>query len=386
MIRILFFISGGFHKAGTETVVLNIFNNIDKENFSIDFAILGDQKTCACEEIQHIEKNGAHVYYITPRGVDFRRNNLDICELLSKEKYDIVHSHLDAIGANCLRIAKKYGVPVRIAHSHNTAHVMSAERSLKNYLHKLFLNVEKYLTRYYANAYISCSTDAQNWLFGKHVCNLSNSLILKNAIDTVRYKYSEKTDRELREKLGLVDKRVVGHVGRFDYQKNHEYLIDIFEKLKEIDNQVHLLLIGSDGPTLARIEKTIKEKKLQDSVTILKNRDDVADLLNIMDVFVFPSLFEGLGIALIEAQCNGLKCFASDTVPKEVNVVGTVEYLNINREPIEWARCINRYLGNIIQTHEDRNEELVKKAGYDIRKSVKELERFYLNCYLRNST
>ena len=98
MIRILFFISGGFHKAGTETVVLNIFNNIDKENFSIDFAILGDQKTCACEEIQHIEKNGAHVYYITPRGVDFRRNNLDICELLSKEKYDIVHSHLDAIG------------------------------------------------------------------------------------------------------------------------------------------------------------------------------------------------------------------------------------------------------------------------------------------------
>ena len=201
--------------------------------------------------------------------------------------------------------------------------------------------------------------------------------VLKNAIDIKNFCFSEETRKKYRQELGIDDQLLIGHVGRFQTQKNHDFLVDIFYEISKKDSSAKLLLVG-EGPLQEKIKDKVAGLGITDCVIFAGVRDDVANLMQAMDVFLFPSLFEGLGIVLVEAQAAGLPCVASKTViPEEVRLTEEFEFIDLEESAQVWAE---RVLG--IKGTENRldGQDKVLKAGYDIKTSAKELETFYLTC------
>ena len=377
MINILFVFADIFKKGGTEAVMFNIFNNINKSSFHIDFLILSNKEDNT-EETNYLKKNGAKIFYITSRGDDYLKHKRELRLFFENNHYDIVHTHMDAIGAEVLKEALRSGVRVRIAHSHNTNQLPNP-KGIKEYLHKVVIMCEKIMTRKLANGYVACSTEAAKWLFGRNVVKQKNYLLFRNAIDVKKYVYSEEVRNEMRKRLGVVGKHVIGHVGRFDYQKNHEFLIEIFREYLKKDEKAILLLVG-DGENKKYLESIIEAENLSKNVQFLGARDDINRLLQAMDVFVFPSRYEGLGVALIEAQLSGLPCLASSTIPREVEVSDNIRFLNIDDSPTVWSDTIY----NVVNKKDNvRNSPLkmVRSRGYDMTECITGLEQFYDQLY-----
>lgn len=368
-IKVLYFVDRML-RGGIQTFVIENMKHIDKEKIQIDYLLLDDGKKYELEDT--LKEMGSNVYKLD--GVWLRKptdyfNYLKKIDSFFKEhhNYKVVHLHSSSKNFYILKSAKKYGIPVRIAHSHNIGF------QSKSKIQILIGNLCKPLLKRYATDYFACSKIAGKWLFGNKEVNKNNVKVIHNAVDLEKFKYNEEKRNQLRKELNIEDKIVIGHVGRFTQQKNHMFLIDIFYEIYKKNNNYVMLLIGA-GEKEKQIKDRVQNLGIERNVLFLGFKDNVNDYMSCMDIFLFPSSYEGLGIVLIEAQATGMKCFTSkDVVPKEAQVTKLLKYISLNDSPDKWA---NEILSVDIRRENVTNE--IKKKGYDLQDIAKELEKFYL--------
>lgn len=306
---------------GVEQVVMNYYRHVDRKRVQFDFLVDADSTLVPREEIESL---GGRVFVIPPyqHFVAYQR---ELVRLFQQELWPIVHSHVNSLSVFPLRAAKRAGVPVRIAHSHSTSGKGELAR-----------NVTKAALRPLSNIYptyrMACSRYAGEWLFGK----CANFEVVHNAIDLPHFAFDARARVEARAELGLNDNQlVILHVGRFMEQKNHRFLMGVFEEVARRRADAALLLAG-DGELRPDVERRVDELGLSGRVLFLGQRLDVNRLYSAADVFVLPSLYEGLPVVSVEAQASGLPCILSDAITREVDVTGGVRFLSID-DSAPWA-------------------------------------------------
>lgn len=350
-------------RGGLETMLMNYYRKIDREKILFDFLVHRDFEADYDEEIRQL---GGRIYRMN-RLNPVSRDYLNQLNTFFKDhpEYRIVHSHLDCMAGIPLKYAKKNGVPVRIAHAHN-----SNQTKDKKYLLKLLYKriIPKYATDFYA-----CSEAAGKWMFGSR-----EFLILNNAIDSQKYSYNPEKARRVRDALKISKNMlVVGHVGRFHPPKNHEMIVKIFSEVLKRVSDAKLLLVG-DGYLQHTVRDQVAALGIQDHVIFTGVRSDVCDLMQAMDIFLFPSLYEGLPVSIIEAQAAGLPCIISDKVPLECKKTDLVQQLNLTESFGTWADTV---IFAAQQNKRRETAEEIKKAGFDVSENTRRLEEFYLNVY-----
>lgn len=356
-VRILYVNGGVMDRGGVSSVMMNYYLRFDPQILQIDFLVHGD---IVGERDQEIINHGGKIYRVPPKSRNPIVNYTRIKKIMKDGKYDIVHAHADTGNSYILKIANDCGVRVRISHCHNTGF------TIKNKFRIAINNIQKRLISKYATHKWACSEAAGRWLYG----NNAKFEVIPNAIDVRKFEYDPILRKKLRAEYGLSDKTVVGHIGRFDYQKNQSFLLDAFADALRKDASLMLVLVG-DGIDRQKLEKRIQTLALQNNVCLLGERSDVYEIINMFDIFAFPSRFEGLGVVVIEAQANGLSCVCSSTVPKETNITGNVEFLPL--EISAWSQSIR----NI----KDRDWSCINKiimSGYEINKAAQILQERYI--------
>lgn len=361
-IRILHVI-GIMNRGGAENMIMNLYRNIDRTKIQFDFVENTNEHAAFDEEIQSL---GGRIYHC-PRYKG--KNHFAYTKwwndffIAHAKEYPIVHGHLGSTAAIYLSIAKKYGA-YTIAHSHSTG--------FGSMIYRLFA----YPTRYVADHFFTCSRDAGVSRYGKKVGNnLSICQVLNNAIDTQKFVFTAEAKRQMRATLHISENMlVIGHVGRFVGAKNHLFLIDVFRRIHDKERNSVLLLVG-DGELRPVIEQRIAEYGLTECVIFAGVQSDVHRFYQAMDVFVFPSIYEGLGIAAIESQAAGLPCCVADTLPNEVAVTDLLQFRPLEDGADQWAEWV------FSRAKESRRDtlEAIRNAGYDISSTSVWLENFYRN-------
>lgn len=350
-------------RGGLETMIMNYYRNIDRNRVQFDFLVHRDFEADYDKEIQEL---GGKIYRLPPLN-PLSKEYLSKLDNFFKEhkEYKIVHSHLDCMSAIPLKYAKLNGVPVRIAHAHSS----NQTKDLK-YPLKLFYKTK---ISKYASQLFACSDEAGRWMFGEN----ADFIVLNNAIDTEKYLFNNNTAQKVRKELNIKnDSLVIGHVGRFENPKNHSFIIDIFaETLKKNSNSV-LLLVG-EGSLRKSIEEKVNSLGISNKVIFAGLRTDVNELLQAMDVFLFPSLFEGFGIVALEAQASGLPCLISDKVPIECKKTDLVYQMKLSDASDKWADK----LVELSKIERKNTYEEIRESGFDIKANAEKLEEFYLNAY-----
>lgn len=343
---------------GATCVIMNYYRNMDLEGIQVDFASHNDVDIHLLKEIK---QNGSQYYNLKSRA-----NVLSyfIKLFMILRKYDIIHVNGNsATSAIELWAGKLAGTKRRIVHNHNT----KTDHPL---IHKLLLPFFKMSY----NSCLACSAEAGNWIFGK-----GQFKVLTNAIDINKYLFSFNDRQKYRENLHISDDDVViGHVGAFNEQKNHQKLLGIFKEFLKIRSNAKLLLIG-DGYLCNQVKNAIKELGIENSVLLMGMRNDIPQFLSTMDIFVFPSKWEGLGLAVIEAQASGLPCVLSDRVPKDVYLSENVDFLPLEIDNNIWAKIIDSK--NISDREKQciKNSASISKGGYNILSVAKTLREIYLS-------
>jgi glycosyltransferase EpsF len=348
---------------GVMAVVMNYYRNIDRNQVQFDFVMDGYNATDFDKEIEAL---GGKVYKVEAYEKNIIKNMLQCNKIFKDNHYKVVHSHLNTLSIFPLFVAWLSGVQVRVSHSHTTAAKGEGKRNLMKYILRPFSKI-------FANYYCACSELAGKWLFGQSFYNKGKVKLVKNAIDITRYSYNAKTRNKLRKDMNLEDKFVIGHVGRFVFQKNHTFLIDIFNEVHKKNDNVVLVLVG-EGELEEPIKNKVKALSLTDCVMFLGVRRDVPELMQAMDLFLLPSFYEGLPVVGVEAQAAGLKCILSDAVTQETKITELATFVGITESKEAWSdeicKHINRY------NREDRNAEIVN-AGFEINKAAEDLLLWY---------
>lgn len=347
---------------GTQALLMNIYRKIDRTKVQFDFLVVYKEKQFYDDEI---EKMGGHVYKLSFReDLNLPKFQKDLAVFFAQHhEYKIVHCHAYTIGYFCLKAAKKAGIPVRIAHSHNNETVHDIK-----YLPKLFM--QRMFTKN-ATDLFACSEEAGKYLFKDKPFQ-----VLKNAIDSQNFIADVDTRNAIRKELGLKDKFVVGHVGRLHPQKNHDFLIDVFAEIKKKKPNAELILVGT-GPLEEKVKSKVAEKGLSDCVHFLGNRKDMNRIYQAMDVFVFPSLFEGLGIVAIEAQAAGVPIVCSEGLPPETDITPIYRKLLLSDGEEKWANTALEMAQNL-KAHTNMQQYVID-AGFDMDATAKYMESYYLN-------
>lgn len=368
MTRVLLFVDRLRH-GGIQQLIMNILKNNQATDVQIDVLVFDDGKEYPLEE--KVKMLGANLYKIdgwinSPISYIKQKKVLD---KFYKEHNDYKVVHLNSSSKNflVLREAKKYGIPVRIAHSHNIG--FQTKNKCKVFVGNLLKNaLLKSATHYFA-----CSQMAGEWLFGKEVTATKNFKIIHNAIEYDKFKFDEETRKNIRKQYNIDDDAILfGNVGRFTNQKNHEFLIEIFNEICKINNNAKLMLVGT-GEKEGEIKEKIERLKLQNKVLFLGYREDVNSLMQAMDALIMPSRYEGFPVVTVEAQATGIPCFLSkDVITSEVKIADNIKYISLEESPDRWASEI---------LHSDLrrcdNETKLKNAGFFIEDMVNELISFY---------
>ena len=358
---------GRYIGGGVEAVTINYYRNIDKNKVQLDFICDEDSTNIPYEEI---EKMGGKVIIIPSYSKPFKYHKA-LKRVLKEGNYKIIHSNINTLSVFSLFAAKCAGVPVRIAHSHSTTNKKEKKKNLMKQILRPFSKV-------FATDYMCCSELAGRWLFGNKEYDKGNVYLLNNAIDLDKFKYNESLRKKKRKELSIKDNTlVIGHIGRFVAQKNHDFLIDIFNEIHKKNNNSILLLAGQ-GPLMEDIKNKVKELNLDDSVKFLGQRNDANELYQAFDVFLLPSLYEGLPVVGVEAQAAGLLCYLSDDMTKETKVLDITKFMSLNNTPKEWADNI---LDDVKKYKRiDTSKEMTAK-NFNIKEEAKKLEEYYLNLY-----
>ena len=357
-------IIGKWLGGGVESVVMNYYKHIDRSKIQFDFICDNDSTNIPYEEI---EKLGGKVILIPPYQKIFKYHN-ELKKVLKDGNYRIVHSHINTLSVFSLFAAKCAKVPVRIAHSHSTTN----KKEWKKNLIKIILRP---LSKMFATNYMSCTEHAGRWMFGDKEYDKGNVFVLNNAIDIEKFKFDENLRKQKRKELRIDDENVIiGNVGRFVEQKNHRFIINLFKEINNVNDRVKLLLIGQ-GPLLNEIKMNVKKLGLENKVIFAGQRDDINELYQVMDLFIFPSLYEGLGMAVIEAQVNGIPCIVSTEVPEVTKITDSINYISLDETIKVWVDKINEYIVN-----KNRNLENIDYSNYDIKKEHIKLTNYYIDC------
>ena len=354
---------------GLETYLMQQFDNIDKTKVSYDFVNITNEYDIVFKE--KILDNGSNIYGICSRHKNPLKHYFQWISLLCREgyKYKAV-----VLNSNSLEyvfpmfIGKLFGIHMRIMHSHNAGY----EHPI-GLLRKCLIAVNRLLMKWSVTDYFACSQDAGEWMFGNNI----PFHIIHNAISIERFSYNDIVRKNKRAELGLADQFVVGHVGRFTYQKNHDFLLDIFEEIVKLKPNALLLLAGDyvgDDSFWRKAHEKVMQYGIEDNVRFLGMRNDVPELMQAMDCFVLPSRFEGLGLVGIEAQTAGLPCFFSSTITKELGITHLSNYIDLTSPSKVWAEKI------IVGSRIDRcnMDYNVREYGYDIKNEIKKIEEFYM--------
>ncbi len=361
-IRILHMI-GSLNVGGSQSMIINLHRAIDRSKIQFDYII--DHSNHLYYEAE-IKKLGGKIYSLP----SFRGSNIlslrKIWKVFFKEhpEYKILHSHVRSYASLYLPIARKAGV-LTVIHSHSTSNGHGFLSIIKS--------IMQYPLRYQADHFFACSKEAGTWLFGRNVVDGERFHMLQNAIDVEKYRFDQKLRDEYREKLGLGNKKTFIHIGRFHPAKNHVFLLNLFAEIHKRDCNTILLLAG-DGELRSVIEKQIVNLNIQSSVLLLGCRNDVPNLLQASDCFLFPSVWEGLGMVAVEAQSVGVPCLCSTGIPKSVAVVPGLCHFISTDNISKWLEMAC----NSVPLYKDVSE-YVKMAGYDINETAKKMESFYLN-------
>lgn len=356
-------IMGKWLGGGVEAVVMNYYRNIDRTKIQFDFICDSDSTNIPYDEIK---KLGGKVILIPPYQKVFKYHK-KLKQVLKVGNYKIVHSHINTLSVFSLFAAKCAGVPVRIAHSHSTTNKKEWKKNLLKQILKPF-------SKTFATDYMCCSELSGRWLFGNKEYEKGNVYLLNNAIDLDKFKYSKKIGKEKRKELGIKDDTlVIGHIGRFVAQKNHTFLIDIFNELHKKKKNSILLLIGQ-GPLMHEIKEKVKSLGLDDSVVFLGQRNDANRLYQAMDVFCLPSLYEGLPVVGVEAQASGLLCLLSDEMTKETKVLSSAVFMSLSDSAREWSNMITKKIKKYKRL--DTTKEITKN-NFNIKEEAGKLENKY---------
>ena len=360
-------IVGKWLGGGVEAVIMNYYRHINHDKIQFDFICDNDSTNIPYEEI---EKMGGKVLLIPPYQ-DVVKYHKELKKVLQDGNYRVVHSHINTLSVFSLCAAKCAGVPVRIAHSHSTTNKKEKKKNLMKQVLRPFSKV-------FATDYMCCSELAGRWLFGDKEYNKENVYLLNNAIDLEKFKYDESLKKKKRKELGIKNSTlVIGHIGRFVAQKNHDFLIDIFNEIHK-QNADSILLLAGQGPLVENIKNKVKELQLEDNVKFLGQRRDANELYQAFDVFLLPSLYEGLPVVGVEAQAAGLLSYLSDDMTKETKVLDITKFMSLNNTPEEWA---NNILNDINKYKRiDTSQEMTAKS-FNIKEEAKKLEEYYLKLY-----
>jgi glycosyltransferase involved in cell wall biosynthesis len=352
---------------GLENYIMNMLRNIDRDKFHFDFLEHHSARSFFDGEIESLGCTIHRIPVIDDKNV--LRYRKELKQLFAEEQYQIIHSHMSSTAFIHLKEAERSNIPVRIIHSHNASCLRTPKGIVKNALARR--------AKLHANIRLACSTEAGHFLYGA-----SSFVLAKNAINTKRFSFDQGKREDTRNNLGIDSSTfVIGHIGRFNLQKNHKFLIRIFNEFHQIMPNSKLILLG-DGEEKSTIHNEVSALGLEQSVLFEEVSDTPENYYAAFDAFVLPSLFEGLPLVGIEAQCSGLPCFFASTITQEADVSDRAHYLDLDIGPRAWAeelllisRSNNRY----------GYDQKVSDAGYEAQKNAKLMEKFYekslLNCY-----
>ena len=355
-------------RGGAETMVMNYYRAIDKSKVQFDFMVHRQERAAYDDEI---EAMGGRIFRMCP----IYPQNIHRYKQLLKEffdahpEYKILHSHMSELGTFAFEEAIRHQVPVRICHAHN-APVFSCETPMEK-LKRIPREIMARKMRSLATDFFCCSQVAGDWLFGKH--NRDKMVFMRNAIDASHFAYSLEKAQEAKQQFHWEDKIVIGHVGRFCPQKNHEYLIDIFHAFHKSHANSILALVG-EGELFNKIKSKVAALNLTDSVVFMGKRSDMNQLYWAFDLFLFPSFYEGLPVTLVEAQAAGLPCVISDSISTQTQITNDFYPVSIKQDTDVWVKEMEKHL----QQARTNTLDKIREKGFDIQNNAQWLTSFYL--------
>lgn len=359
--RILYIHGGILARGGTESYIMNYYRHFDRSRLQVDFIVHGFGPGVYDQEIEAL---GGRIYHVPVKSRAPLQNRRQIARILRENPYPLVHAHMDAMSYVPLKLARDLGVPVRIAHSHNMQHMTNnpVKIRLNEYARRRLPGVATHL--------FACTRAAGLWLYGPE--NEARMEVIPNAIEAERFAFDPAARARIRARLGFTQSDVVlGHVGRFAYQKNHAFLVEMFAGVRHSDPRCKLVLVG-DGPLQEEVRRQAAALGVADALRFVPACPEVNEYYSAFDLFCLPSRFEGLGIVMIEAQASGLRCLASEPVPRAADVTGGVQFLPLDRDA--WVRAV-------LDTPRDRlgpgAVDKVRAAGYDITVQAGRLQQRY---------
>lgn len=347
---------------GVEAFILNYVNHLPKDTYAVDLVVMNSIPAYLEEKMNREVK----IHIVPERIKNPVGYSRKVDETIKKGNYDILWCNFCTLSdITWLKAGKKYKVPVRIAHSHNSENMGGKLVLLSHLQHKK--NISKYATHFWA-----CSDVAGEFMFGDEIIKQDNYSLVNNAIETGKYAFNEKTRLEVREVFNINDKMVVANVGRLHFQKNHSFLIEIFTEFHKKNPSSILMLVG-DGELKKEIEEQIMQLGIKDSVLMLGNRGDVDRLMQAMDLFFMPSKFEGLPVSAIEAQAAGLPCLFADTITEQVKITEAVKFESLNAPSQKWVENMEE----LLKKPRSNTSAQIIAAGYDIKENAEHIfERF----------
>lgn len=353
-------VSTTMDRAGAETLIMNIYRSIDRTRVQFDFILHCNYKSDYEDEIVAM---GGRVFKLPPYRIinehSFRKAYREFFK--AHPEYKVIHAHIYNTASIFLDEANKCGLHT-IAHSHSTSNGTGPKAWFRNYLHRNLYKIAEYR--------FACSEQAGKWLYR----NKADFTVVRNGIDTSRFSFDIERRKKERANLGIADgTTVLGHVGRFVSVKNHDRLINIFSNYHKRNPNSVLVLVGT-GELEEQIRAKVSDLGLQNSVVFTGSRNDVESLLCAMDVFMFPSIYEGFPVTLVEAQCNGLPCVVSDVITDEVDIAGLMKKVSLAADDNNWSDAIEN------AQKKDRKDcsETIRKAGYEIKDIANWLQNFYI--------
>lgn len=355
--------TGGFGMDGITSCIMNYYNNIERSNVEFTFVV-----TQIIGDINYFENLKKIIVSNGDKVVEINRKKnpikyfLEIITIMNSQKFDAVHIHgSSSLMAIELLAAKISNISIRITHSHNTTcNYKRVNKLLRPALLKL------------TTCRVACGQDAGEWLFGK-----KNFLILKNGIDISKYSYNDQERKKMRESLQLRGKKVIGHIGTFNTQKNQEFFVGILKELVKKDNNYCLIFVG-DGEKKQEVKEKFIAEGLEENVLFLGRRSDVHNILQAMDLMVLPSLHEGFPLVAVECQASGLRCILSENITNEAKLTELVYFMSLQDSNIKWAEKIEKVIN--YQRNNCYNNEILKK-GYDVTTNAEELVKIYTKNY-----
>lgn len=315
---------------GAERVARDIGFYSDPGRYEIHYLVFGSE-VGAYE--QELENKGCRIIHAIPPSSGYVQFWKMLTKLIREEQYDVIHSHTMFNSGWAMMAGKLYGVPVRICHSHS---IRGNEK--RGLLKNLYENTMRFLILCFATHYVACGKNAGQWLYGKKVFDRKGILIV-NGIDLERFSFDSGIRQKIRSQLGVEDRFVIGHVGHLAAVKNQAFLVNMMPEILKRKPEALLLLLG-EGPDREKLETMIRQLNLEDNVKMMGNVSNVQEYLSAMDVFAFPSFYEGTPLAVIEAQANGLPCVISSRIPEDVNLTDLVHVLSLGDVQTLWADVI----------------------------------------------